>query len=164
MNILTPASNPNGSRSDARRDGRSCSFLLLTGLLIPFVLAAAACSKDPAAPADLDLSDTKTTHHGLYMVRLQPRINPIPLNRIHEWTVQVRKADGAPRTDAVLRVDGGMPQHGHGLPTSPRVTAHLGNGEYLVEGMKFTMGGWWVLKVYVQATTGADSVTFNLIL
>ena len=40
-----------------------------------------------------------------------------------------------------LKVDGDMPQHGHGLPTRPRVTRNLGNGDYQIEGVKFQMGG-----------------------
>jgi hypothetical protein len=59
-------------------------------------------------------------------------------------------------------VDGGMPQHGHGLPTKPLVTRQLGNGDHLVEGMKFNMGGWWVVKFRVNAAQGPDSVVFNL--
>ena len=56
-----------------------------------------------------------------------------------------------------------MPQHGHGLPTKPRVTRALGHGDHLVEGMKFNMGGWWVVKFHVaSATAGADSVVFNV--
>jgi hypothetical protein len=61
-----------------------------------------------------------------------------------------------------ITVDGGMPQHGHGLPTKPRVTRALGNGDHLVEGMKFNMGGWWVVKFAVAGEAGRDSVVFNL--
>ena len=60
-----------------------------------------------------------------------------------------------------IRVDGGMPQHGHGLPTRPRVTQSLGNGRYQIDGLKFNMGGWWELKL-ITAGASADSVVFNL--
>jgi hypothetical protein len=59
-------------------------------------------------------------------------------------------------------MDGGMPQHGHGLPTSPRVTRALGNGDHLVEGVKFNMGGWWVVRFAITSSAGTDTVTFNL--
>jgi hypothetical protein len=55
-----------------------------------------------------------------------------------------------------------MPQHGHGLPTKPHVTQDRGNGEHMVDGMKFNMGGWWVVTFRVASSLGADSVTFNL--
>ena len=69
-----------------------------------------------------------------------------------------------PLTDASIGVDGDMPQHGHGLPTRPQVTKHLGNGDYLVEGMKFQMGGWWVVDFTIEANGKQDTVRFNMIL
>ena len=55
-----------------------------------------------------------------------------------------------------------MPQHGHGLPTRPRVTRSLGDGIYEIEGVRFNMGGWWEFKLAITAPTGSDVVTFNL--
>jgi hypothetical protein len=57
-----------------------------------------------------------------------------------------------------------MPQHGHGLPTSPQVTQNLGNGDYLVEGMKFQMPGWWEVRFNILAGGQSDAITFNLTL
>jgi hypothetical protein len=74
----------------------------------------------------------------------------------------VENAGGGAIDAAKITIDGGMPQHGHGLPTKPLVTRQLGNGDYRVEGMKFNMGGWWVVKFRVNATPGADSLVFNL--
>jgi hypothetical protein len=31
------------------------------------------------------------------------------------------------------------------MPTQPEVTEDLGNGDYLVEGMSFQMGGYWII-------------------
>jgi hypothetical protein len=55
-----------------------------------------------------------------------------------------------------------MPEHGHGLPTQPRVRRALGDGVYEIEGLRFNMGGWWELKLAIESPAGADSVTFNL--
>jgi hypothetical protein len=57
-----------------------------------------------------------------------------------------------------------MPQHGHGLPTRPRVTHALGNGLYEIEGVRFNMGGWWEFRLAINAASGSDVVTFNLAL
>jgi hypothetical protein len=76
--------------------------------------------------------------------------------------IKVTTADGTPVDSAKLMVDGGMPQHGHGLPTKPLVTGHLGDGKHVVEGMKFNMGGWWVVKLTIDGAKGSDVVTFNL--
>ena len=63
---------------------------------------------------------------------------------------------------AIIAVDGGMPEHGHGLPTKPRVTRQLGGGVYEIEGVRFNMGGWWELKLSISTPDGTDHVTFNL--
>ena len=57
-----------------------------------------------------------------------------------------------------------MPQHNHGFPTTPEVTEELGDGDYMIEGMKFSMGGWWELQLSINAAAGSDSVTFNIVL
>jgi hypothetical protein len=74
----------------------------------------------------------------------------------------VRGADDSAVDGARIAVDGGMPQHGHGLPTQPRVTAELGEGAYQIDGVRFNMGGWWELKFAIASGAGTDTVTFNL--
>jgi hypothetical protein len=76
--------------------------------------------------------------------------------------VVVRDGSGNSVDGAAIRIDGGMPQHGHGLPTRPRVTRNLGNGAYQIEGVRFNMGGWWEFKVVIETPAGADTITFNL--
>jgi hypothetical protein len=115
-------------------------------------------------PADLDLSATRLSNQGLYRVSYAPRRGPIAINQLHAWTIHVATPDGRPVADATIAVDGDMPQHGHGLPTQPLVTKHLGNGDYLVEGMKFQMGGWWVVDFTIDAAGKRDTVRFNMIL
>lgn len=121
---------------------------------------AAMMMKPP--PADLDLSLSRTTENGLYHSSLEPAISPVTVGAIHNWTVEVKTPDGAPVDDATISIEGGMPQHGHGLPTSPRVTEALGEGRYLIEGMKFNMPGWWTLTLHIDGSSGADEATFNL--
>jgi hypothetical protein len=62
----------------------------------------------------------------------------------------------------MIMVSGDMPEHGHGLPTEPEVTEEIEPGVYLLEGMKFSMPGWWEVKLHIKAGTREDSVTFNL--
>jgi hypothetical protein len=111
-------------------------------------------------PADLDVSRTQQSANGLFTATIEPGADPIPLNQIHSWTIELEMADGTALAPGAIKVDGGMPQHGHGLPTAPQVTEDLGGGRFLVEGMKFNMPGWWVVKVHV----GDDTATFNLTL
>jgi hypothetical protein len=115
-------------------------------------------------PADLDLATTRLSNAGAYRASYAPRRGPIVINQIHSWTLHVATPEGKPVTDAAITVDGDMPQHGHGLPTRPQVTKNLGNGDYLVEGMKFQMGGWWVVDFTIDAGGKRDTVRFNMIL
>ena len=52
-----------------------------------------------------------------------PDVAPVPLNRIHAWTLHLQTSDGAIVENAEVSVDGGMPAHNHGLATAPAVTA-----------------------------------------
>ncbi|MDP3899435.1 MAG: FixH family protein, partial [Mesorhizobium sp.] len=81
---------------------------------------------------------------------------------LHNWVLTVTTPDGNPVEGATIAVDGGMPQHGHGLPTAPAATSYLGEGRYRIEGVRFNMGGWWEFKFAIEAAPGADAVTFNL--
>jgi hypothetical protein len=121
-----------------------------------------ACMMFAGAPEGLDYSRTRTSEGGLYRATIRPQGDSIPQGRVQRWTLHLETPTGSPVDSAVVAVDGGMPQHGHGLPTKPRVTRALGNGDHLVEGMKFNMGGWWVVKFRVNATAGSDSVVFNV--
>jgi hypothetical protein len=98
---------------------------------------------------------------GQFTVTLQSD-QPLRPRRMQTVRVAVVDADGRPVNDATIEINGGMPQHGHGLPTRPRVTRALGNGLYEIEGVRFNMGGWWEFKLAISATSGSDVVTFNL--
>lgn len=114
-------------------------------------------------PSGLDLSKERTTDNGKFNVSFTSE-EAIVINQMHSWTLHVETADGQPVENATILVDGGMPQHGHGLPTVPQVTEYLGDGNYLVEGMKFQMGGWWEVRFDITAGDVNDTVTFNLTL
>jgi hypothetical protein len=140
---------------------------VLAGLLLGslLVLGLAVYLRFLATPADLDLRTTRATAQQRFVVAYTPSINPPPINQLHTWTVRVTTPDGQPVEGAHITVDGDMPQHGHGLPTRPQVTRALGDGRYLVEGMKFQMSGWWVADFTVTDADGqTDTVRFNFVL
>lgn len=114
-------------------------------------------------PEGLNLATERASAHATYQVALHPVAAPVAINKLHAWEVVLRTAGGEPVTGAQITVGGGMPQHGHGLPTQPRVTRALGEGRYLIEGMKFSMPGWWEIKLTIAAAAGADEVTFNTV-
>ena len=100
---------------------------------------------------------------GRYVATLEPA-RPLHPRQMQTVRVTVRDAEGRAIDEAQLSVDGGMPQHGHGLPTRPRVTRNLGDGIYEIEGVRFNMGGWWEFRLTIGSSRGADTVTFNLAL
>lgn len=102
------------------------------------------------------------SNNGLYRVSYKSDLDPIEINKIHNWTLHIETAAGDPVTDAKIMIGGGMPAHNHGLPTQPSVTKNLGHGNYLVEGMRFHMQGDWEITITVDAAAGHDTCTIPL--
>jgi hypothetical protein len=99
--------------------------------------------------------------------RLVGRIYPesgdrIEIDTFQTWVIELRDASGADVTGAAIAIAGGMPAHGHGLPTEPRVTEELGGGRYRIEGVKLNMVGAWVIEVFVQTSALRDRLRFDL--
>jgi hypothetical protein len=84
------------------------------------------------------------------------------VRKLQTLQVVITDRDGHPVDGATIAINGGMPQHGHGLPTRPRISSAVGGGTYEIEGLRFNMGGWWELKLSISAAAGTDIVTFNL--
>jgi hypothetical protein len=97
--------------------------------------ALAATAGCMSAPSNLDLSLTRPTAENKFVVTLQPPAKPAAINQLHS----------------------------HGLPTRPQVTQELPGGTYVIEGMKFSMTGWWEIKLAIDTPDGADKVTFNTV-
>jgi hypothetical protein len=133
--------------------------------LIVIVLGYAAFTmiRMSYVPPNLDYSLTRLSANGVYRATYSSE-TPVPVNQLHSWTLHVETADGKPVDNAAISIFGDMPQHGHGMPTEPQVTQNLDHGDYLVEGMKFQMGGWWKIDFTINANGQSDQVSFNLML
>ena len=120
--------------------------------------------KNVARPSETEFgTGPRTSPSRHFTATLQPD-QPLRPRRMHTVRVAITDAAGLPVDDATIQIDGGMPQHGHGLPTRPRVTRALGKGLYEIEGVRFNMGGWWEFRLAINAASAADVVTFNLAL
>ncbi|TGT35104.1 FixH family protein, partial [Mesorhizobium sp. M8A.F.Ca.ET.167.01.1.1] len=97
---------------------------------------------------------------GLFVASFEPERGVIRQGELQSWLLTLKTAAGAPVEGAAITVSGGMPQHNHGLPTSPQATDYLGEGRYRIDGIKFTMSGWWQLRFAISAAAGSDSVVF----
>ena len=153
-------------------------LLTTISFLVALVLAGCSSTSAPTTgaagampsmtrPPALDTSASQASKQGLFTISYSSDLEPVVKNQLHTWTIHVDGADGQPVDNAIISIDGGMPEHNHGMPTQPIVTP-LGDGNYRAEGMKFQMPGWWTVTVTVTSTVEAggsvDTATFNLVL
>lgn len=131
---------------------------LLVGILAVVYLTAPHSAPGP------DTSRSKKTASGLFVASFEPERGVIRQGELQSWLLTLKTAAGAPVEGAAITISGGMPQHNHGLPTSPQATDYLGEGRYRIDGVKFTMSGWWQLRFAISAAAGSDSVVFNIVL
>ncbi len=149
----------------------SCVVMLLVGLYMPMPGWTADTHESGAVEMSSEgvmASESGTgpgapmTSLGLFRVGVRSKITPIPMNQIHSWIIHLKTPAGQPVDGAQMSVSGGMPVHRHGLPTEPRVTGYLGNGDYLLEGMKFTMAGEWLVRLDISAGGKSDKLKIYL--
>ena len=139
------------------------TYLIVVAVIAAIVFTLSALGKGRAArPAAEEFgTGPRTSAQGLYIATLQDATDLRP-RKMYTLRATVADKSGQPVTGASITVDGGMPQHGHGLPTRPRVTKDLGSGAYEISGVRFNMGGWWELELTITTPAGTDTVTFNL--
>jgi len=106
--------------------------------------------------------DVWVSKRGLFTVSYESALQPIEINRIHQWVLHIESESGELVTGANIEVTGGMPAHDHGLPTRPRVTTELEDGNYRLDGMRFHMAGDWELTISIVADGKTDTVIVAL--
>lgn len=127
--------------------------------IIIFFISLLLCT---STLAETDLATTKYSDNGQFQVSYTSKLEPIEINSLHTWIIHIKDKDGKDVPNAEVNVIGGMPEHNHGLPTQPQITKNLGDGCYLLEGIKFHMLGWWTVTVSIKNENISDAVTFNL--
>ncbi len=145
-----------------RANGKQRLILAGVGLLVASVAIYAAFRLFAPPPPEMDTAYNTVSRDGLYQVMFEPETQPVPLNETHNWVVVITTPEGAAVEDAQISIDGGMPDHGHGLPTEPEASENPGEGRYRVEGMRFNMGGHWEIRIGIDAEPGLDEAVFNL--
>lgn len=135
---------------------RPCLFALLLACM-GFPGNAAAATADSDAPVQ-----TLATERGVYRVTIRPETGSVPIAEMHNWIVHVETTAGSVFVPAQLVFMAGMPAHGHGTPAQPVITRFLGEGDFLVEGVKFNMTGLWHIVVNVTGPAGPDSIRFEM--
>ena len=119
--------------------------------VVPLLLLAIVWSVEAEVTAGVCEQSCKVaSESGYFLVEALPENRPVRLNKHHSWIVRVTDSKGVPLSNLSLAIGGGMPGHGHGLPTQPRVTENLGSGRYRISGLLFNMHGDWILRVGVR--------------
>lgn len=166
MNTITNDVALPQARKSARRwmvwiGGALGGLLILGAVWFAFMMRTMADENTP--PPNLDVSRTRVSTQGLYRGTYTPTLDPIAMDKLHAWTLHLETVNGQPVKNATITVHGDMPGHGHGLPTQP-IATQQGNGDYLIEGMKFQMHGWWYVEFDVSAGGKQDTVRFDFVL
>ena len=144
--------------------GAAAALVLMFAAFVALTMEHHGNGKEAVRPAASEFGFGPRTSAGhRYAATLQPR-QPLRVRQLLALPVLITDASGRPIEAARISVDGGMPEHRHGLPTQPKVRRALGAGVYEIEGLRFNMGGWWELKLGIDSTAGADTITFNLTL
>ena len=149
-----------------RRIARTLTILVLIGA------STAACGMlmmrhVPVPPASEFGLGPRTSQHGDFTATLLPA-RPLSVGQTQAVALSIVDRNGTPVDSATITINGGMPQHGHGLPTRPKVREGDVPGRYAIAGLRFNMGGWWVVSFVIRTpAAGAhpaatDSVTFNV--
>lgn len=101
---------------------------------------------------------------GHFQIMAMPAQESVALRKHHDWILNVQNADGSPVKLDALSVTGGMPGHGHGLPSQPKVTEYLGDGRYRLTGFLFNMHGDWTLRFHLVRRDVQDVAELTLTL
>lgn len=153
---------------------RHSTITALAGICVLFItLTAAACGtaddfNNGTSNNGTDPSRQALTENGEYYVVYAPTPDPIPFSQLFDMQVDVYETDAMDtRVDgAEVSVDATMPAHGHGMNTTPSVSANP-DGGYLVEGMKFHMKSnspdeRWDITVDISKDGTSDTATFSV--
>lgn len=114
----------------------------------------AAPAAEPAPPPEWTRHARVESNAGSYVVHVAPAPGELPDNEDFELRVWVSNA-AAPNEvarEVKLAVDASMPEHGHGMNRTPKISRGE-SGEFVVQGMLFHMTGRW--ELYFDVTAGA---------
>ncbi|MES2664271.1 MAG: FixH family protein [Pseudomonadota bacterium] len=103
-----------------------------------------------------------SSKNGVFQLNLQPESKNYSIGNYDSWKIKITDNHNRPITNAEIKMDGGMVEHSHGLPSQPQITQYLGNGEYLIEGVLFNMAGTWTFLFKIDTEQASDVARFDM--
>ena len=127
---------------------------------IPYVLLSAVLGLSTSVSyASTPWQLSQTSVKGQLQSELQCVTAPA-VGDFQNCTLKLNSTQTLP-SDLTIVMDGGMPAHGHGLPTAPKVVATDKVGEYRIEGLKYSMTGEWLLGFMLQSKSMNDKIVYK---
>lgn len=127
---------------------------------IPYVLLSAVLGLSTSVSyASTPWQLSQTSVKGQLQSELQCVTAPA-VGDFQNCTLKLNSTQTLP-SDLTIAMDGGMPAHGHGLPTAPKVLATDKVGEYRIEGLKYSMTGEWLLGFMLQSKSMNDKIVYK---
>ena len=126
---------------------------------IPYVFSAVLMLSTSIGYANTSWQLNQASIKGQVQSELQCTAAP-SVGDFQNCTLKLQSTQALP-SDLAIGVDGGMPAHGHGLPTAPKVVATDKAGEYRIEGLKYSMTGEWLLGFMLQSKTLNDKIVYK---
>lgn len=133
------------------------NFMRVFAILCCLLLSTKAVSADSTT-----IATTTSKHQYFTLTASTKNHKAIPINQFHQWIISIKDASNQPVYPAKITIGGGMPSHGHGLPTQPQITRYLGQGKYLLEGLQFNMDGMWLITFHIATPTRQDTAQMDV--
>lgn len=132
--------------------------------ILVVTLITCGCGGDYSDVRKPEFLRTTVTSPSGYEVTYMPQPDPIPLNDHFSIEVTIVAPDrSVALKDLSIKVDAGMPSHGHGINTAPNVSS-IGEGRFRIDGLLFHMPGEWELYVDVIRDEVRERATFPLMM
>jgi len=108
-----------------------------------------------SASSNLYATEQFISAGGNYVVYLENDLSESKIGHYLSVELAVTDSSGERLSKANITIDGGMPGHGHGLPTSP-IISEVEDGIYVINGLKFTMPGLWQIVLLIEKSGMTD--------
>jgi len=136
-------------------------YSLFKFLLLSIIACCISCTQHeeaqtPTAVAGFNMS-VKSEQAAFTVTFASKDHQKLPIGEFHQWIITVKDNAGKAVYPAKFAIGGGMPAHGHGLPTAPTISEYLGDGQYLMEGVKFSMDGHWEIQLRIMTPETQDT-------
>lgn len=122
-------------------------------VLATFVITACGGSDAPWVRDEVSESGNVVVH-----AESDPAVPRVGDNTVF---LSLSDPDGVAITGASIEVEPWMPHHGHGTEAVP-VAEELGDGDYKVGNVVYTMSGMWELRTEVQAPDVEEHIVLHV--